>query len=142
MINTVPNGTQLTEVIQPLPAKVAGVELTIDNSESQSLTLRASLRVRLHILSKRTRAADNSTQLMTANFSASINASTSVSKFWFEVDEANGQNLAILDNGGTGYTISQDNILFVPSMSTQTFDSYNIIVSVRVCGFIPRFLSN
>jgi len=35
-------------------------------------------------------------------FDTPVNATTSMSKFWFEVDERDGSQVVVHDNGGTG----------------------------------------
>ncbi|KAG5638972.1 hypothetical protein H0H81_008192 [Sphagnurus paluster] len=51
------------------------------------------------------------------NFIVPVNASASVAYFWFEVDENNGQGATSYKNGGNGYPIAQDQLLFVPTLS-------------------------
>ncbi|ESK85146.1 l-ascorbate oxidase [Moniliophthora roreri MCA 2997] len=85
-------------------------------------------------------------------FEAKVNATTSMSKFWFEVDEGNGSKPIIVDNGGKGYRINQDVVLFDRSRSSLAFGgssttglhrrgggiggpaptlSYNVVVAAR-----------
>ncbi|KAE9407571.1 heme peroxidase [Gymnopus androsaceus JB14] len=45
-------------------------------------------------------------------FNATINATSSISKFWFEVNNNDGSDPVIVDNGGSGFVIEQD-----PSLS-------------------------
>ncbi|KAJ7770508.1 L-ascorbate oxidase [Mycena metata] len=49
-------------------------------------------------------------------FVVPVNSSQSVSKFWFEVDYGNGTTTTE-DNGGAGYVVDQDQVLWVPSLS-------------------------
>jgi hypothetical protein len=49
-------------------------------------------------------------------FVVPINASQSISKFWFVVDYGNGTTVTA-DNGGSDYVVDQDEVLWVPSMS-------------------------
>lgn len=57
------------------------------------------------------------------NFVVPIVASASISKFWFEVDEHNGTSPAVYNNDGQDYVVQQDQIIFVPTMSTALFRS-------------------
>ncbi|KAF5376339.1 hypothetical protein D9757_008666 [Collybiopsis confluens] len=69
-------------------------------------------------------------------FNATINGATSISKFWFEVDENDGSEPIVVDNRGTGFGIEQDSVfvdigrsatIFLP-----TFDELRtIVVAVR-----------
>lgn len=67
-------------------------------------------------------------------FNATINATTSISKFWFELDEHNGKGPVVLNNGGSGYVIEQDHVLFDPARSTANEFSggFDIVVAVGV----------
>lgn len=71
------------------------------------------------------------------SFGASINATASISKFWFEVDEGDGTTPTVEDNGGSGYVIDQDKVLFDVSRSSQypsvgrNSAGYSIVVAVR-----------
>lgn len=62
---------------------------------------------------------------MKYSFLAAVNATTSISKFWFEIDEGNGTPPMVADNGGTGYTIDQDRVLFDHARSSH-YDSDNL----------------
>ncbi|KAK7064640.1 peroxidase [Favolaschia claudopus] len=133
MIDTVPRNVTLTDFIHPLPVKVAGVQLAPGNEDhlALNLTLRLSNNARqvtLHWADRDSESCSSgacsaapinstlvSTRLLQAlglspvkyTFSTPI-ANTSVSKFWFEVDGK------IENNGGSGYVIEQDRILFAP----------------------------
>ncbi|KAF8077707.1 L-ascorbate oxidase [Lyophyllum atratum] len=52
------------------------------------------------------------------NFVVPVDASASISNFWFEVDEHDGKGPTAYKNGGNGYPVEQDQILFVPTLST------------------------
>ncbi|KAK1223347.1 hypothetical protein PQX77_013779 [Marasmius sp. AFHP31] len=54
-------------------------------------------------------------------FEATIDFTTSISKFWFEIDEGDGSAKKVIDNGGQGYGIDQDVVLFDPARSAQGF---------------------
>ena len=75
------------------------------------------------------------------NFVVPIDASASISKFWFEVDEKNGSAPAVYNNGGDGYVLDQDQVLFVPTLSHQDLlqdadgnftHSYLIVAAVKI----------
>jgi hypothetical protein len=51
------------------------------------------------------------------NFVVPVDSAASVSKFWFRVDENDGKGFKKYDNGGDGYFIDQDQLLFVPTLS-------------------------
>ncbi|KAF8152647.1 heme peroxidase [Crassisporium funariophilum] len=48
-------------------------------------------------------------------FNTEVPLSTSISRFWFSVDENDGSGPKIVDNGGSEYVIDQDAVLFDPS---------------------------
>ena len=55
-------------------------------------------------------------------FAVPIYANQSVSKFWFEVDgNENGTHTTKYDNGGKGYVLPQDVVIFTPFLSNQSF---------------------
>lgn len=54
------------------------------------------------------------------NFIVPIDSSASISKFWFTVNENDGKGAAKYDNGGDGYPVQQDSLLFVPTLSKST----------------------
>ncbi|KAJ7025119.1 L-ascorbate oxidase [Mycena alexandri] len=153
MINTVPAGVTLTDVIEPILTKVDGVQLSIGYD---TLLLSASLRF-LNSSDQRTvkilwndkaggcasgscfnwsqNQRDVTTTLASRlglsvnkyDFVAPINATTSISKFWFEINENDGSPVTVLDNEGSGYVITQDRVLYVPHSSTAT----STVVAVR-----------
>ena len=63
---------------------------------------------------------------------------SSVSKFWFEIDEGNGSTPALVDNDGAGLFIKQDTVLFdrVRSSRSRTGspDAYDLVIVVRRGG--------
>ena len=63
------------------------------------------------------------TKFLGYEFAVPIFANQSVSKFWFEVSEGNGSALIVYDNGGKGYVIPQDEVIYVPWLSTKQFAS-------------------
>ncbi|KAJ7145246.1 heme peroxidase [Mycena filopes] len=153
MIDTVPAGVTLTDVIEPIPNKVDSVQLSIGYD---ALLLSVSLRfldsndqrsVKLLWADKAGGCASNDCFTWSQNirdvtttlasrlglsvhkydFVAAINATTSISKFWFEVNEGDGSAVKTLDNGGSGYVITQDRVLYVPHSST----AQTTVVAVR-----------
>ncbi|KAF4616395.1 hypothetical protein D9613_008672 [Agrocybe pediades] len=138
MINTVPKGVKLSEVIKPLPVKVGGVQLSVTQN---AMRLKAMLRLATANPKRKitmfwqsrdgkscTRTAcsatfvgtNDTTTVLTRRagmnpqkywFDTPVNATLSASKFWFEVDEQNGKKPIVLDNEGTGYEL-QDRVLF------------------------------
>ncbi|KAI3616093.1 l-ascorbate oxidase [Moniliophthora roreri] len=67
-----------------------------------------------------------------------INAATSISKFWFEVDEQDGSKPTLVKNDdGEGYPIDQDDVLYDVIRSQLFFDSNqipmgsDIVIAVR-----------
>ncbi|KAH6895008.1 L-ascorbate oxidase [Coprinopsis sp. MPI-PUGE-AT-0042] len=51
------------------------------------------------------------------DFVVPINATQSVSKFWFEVDEKDGSRATVYNNEGADYVVDQDEVLFMPMLS-------------------------
>jgi len=87
---------------------------------------------------------------LTYNFVVPIDAAQSISKFWFEVDEKDGSKVTPYTNGGSDYVIDQDQVFFVPMLSTVdtisnssytkvytnrdgsgSYKSYNLVAAVR-----------
>lgn len=65
-------------------------------------------------------------------FNTAIDASSSISQFWFEVDEHDGHGVKKVDNGGHEYQIEQDQILYSPLRSScVTNDTIQIVTAVR-----------
>ncbi|KAK7040210.1 hypothetical protein VNI00_010016 [Paramarasmius palmivorus] len=70
------------------------------------------------------------------SFRAQVNMTSSIDKFWFEVDEGDGSEAVIVDNGGPGFVIEQDSVLLDMGRTTRSFDPdtamvYNFVVAVR-----------
>ncbi|KXN91499.1 Putative L-ascorbate peroxidase 6 [Leucoagaricus sp. SymC.cos] len=160
MLNTVPHGVSLTDEITLLPAKVWGVQMTIEQGQ---LVFKANLRLTQPIGSKlnmnrtvtmfwcdkygdsanckkSTKSAptvnvvqdDPNNSPITFrmglyfvhySFVVPIDVSASISKFWFELDEHNGTSVTVYNNDGGNYPVVQDQILFVPMMSTALYVS-------------------
>ncbi|KIK56949.1 hypothetical protein GYMLUDRAFT_247481 [Collybiopsis luxurians FD-317 M1] len=91
-------------------------------------------------------------------FNATINATSSISKFWFEVNENDGSELIVIDNGGAGFVIEQDSVFIDVGRSAifsvesgGIFDEFvNLVVAVQgdgastsasVTSFIPTLLN-
>ncbi|KAF9077113.1 heme peroxidase [Rhodocollybia butyracea] len=71
-------------------------------------------------------------------FNATINGATSISKFWFEIDNNDGSSPITIDNNGAGLVIQQDSLFVdnsrsagfsLPAPSFKTFNT--IVVAVR-----------
>ncbi|KAJ3768378.1 heme peroxidase [Lentinula raphanica] len=71
------------------------------------------------------------------SFNASINSTTSLSKFWFEIDENDGSAPLVVDNGGSGFIIAQDMVFIDNSRSenvevSSSFNEYRkLVVAMR-----------
>ncbi|KAK7045468.1 hypothetical protein VNI00_007721 [Paramarasmius palmivorus] len=158
MINAVPSGVTLTDVIDPIENKVGKARLFV-SSTSDNLVLTTTLRlvnpadnpqrtITLFWTDRRSPATCPSTgcsvqsasvQRITGSdvntifpsgfdlrgitafrysFQADINPTSSIAKFWFEIDEHDGSPKTVLDNGGNGYPIDQDEVLYDPLRST------------------------
>lgn len=50
------------------------------------------------------------------NFVVPVDSTASISKFWFEVNENDGSQPTVYQNGGSGYQFQQDQLIFVPAM--------------------------
>lgn len=71
------------------------------------------------------------------HFSAKIDLNSSISSFWFEVNENDGSAVSKVDNGGGNYVIEQDTVLFDAGRSSIGNDPlYKMVVAV---GFIDLF---
>ncbi|KAF5383933.1 hypothetical protein D9757_007401 [Collybiopsis confluens] len=155
MINTVPNGVELSDPIaEPFNYIVSEPLLSYQNGMlSLSTTLRVlnsnpSRTVTMFWADRNTEAASfcppsgcsvnsssssNSITLsligkaqgVTADrysFNLSTPAISSISKFWFQIDENGGSSpLITVDNGGSGFVIGQDAVFIDNSRSTQEF---------------------
>ncbi|SRR6266576_796105 len=54
------------------------------------------------------------------SFVVPIDSIVSISTFWFEVNENNGTQPTLYKNGGSGYQVQQDQLIFVPAMGSLT----------------------
>ncbi|KAE9405956.1 heme peroxidase [Gymnopus androsaceus JB14] len=73
------------------------------------------------------------------SFNATINSTSSISKFWFEINNNDGSDPIVVDNGGSGFVIEQDPslTLFVDIMRSElilqeTSVSFNEVIKVVV----------
>ncbi|KAK7040204.1 hypothetical protein VNI00_010010 [Paramarasmius palmivorus] len=152
MINTVPKGVGLSEVVEPIEYKVSEAML-YPNSED-GFTLTTNLRI-LSTNPKRTvsmfwndrkgsvcgasgcsvqpQSSREATLTYLTNmrginggtnylFNATVNITSSISRFWFEVDENDGSAPVIVDNGGTGFEIDQDAVLLDMGRTRRVFN--------------------
>ncbi|KAL0057461.1 hypothetical protein AAF712_015895 [Marasmius tenuissimus] len=64
-------------------------------------------------------------------FETSVNMTTSMSKFWFEVIEGDGMTPVVVDKGSTGkvFAIPQDKVLYDPVRSRFIVDENNIVIA-------------
>ncbi|KIK58318.1 hypothetical protein GYMLUDRAFT_45533 [Collybiopsis luxurians FD-317 M1] len=162
MINTVPNGVTLTDPIDPLQYLVYQPLLSYQNgtlimttalrlinasdNPSRTITLFWADRRGSFCPSTGCSVQTTGTQFLTTNiylsakgynatkylFNATINASTSISKFWFEINENDGSQPVAVDNGGSGFSIAQDSV-FIDSLRSKTvFTSTDIFLKVVV----------
>ncbi|KDR77715.1 hypothetical protein GALMADRAFT_65948 [Galerina marginata CBS 339.88] len=147
MIDTIPSNVHLSDVVTLLPVKVSNAQITaIDSQLVFMADLRVTFpidinpmavsKVRMLWCDSRGQfkncnrvtnvaslpfldAADTSPltdsfniQFALYRFKVQISAARSVSKFWFEIDGV------VHNNGGKGYPIGQDEIIFVPSLGS------------------------
>ncbi|KAG6860595.1 hypothetical protein C0995_009485 [Termitomyces sp. Mi166 len=63
------------------------------------------------------------------NFIVPIDSNASISKFWFTVDEKDGSSPTTYKNGGDGYPVAQDQLLFVPTLSHNTLVQNSSLVA-------------
>ncbi|KAF7342732.1 Peroxidase [Mycena sanguinolenta] len=65
------------------------------------------------------------------SFNASVDLTTSISYFWFEVNHNDGSAPFVVDNNGKNYTIDQDVLLFDPRRSSFTIAGLEMVVGVK-----------
>ncbi|EEB96848.1 hypothetical protein MPER_03940 [Moniliophthora perniciosa FA553] len=148
MINTVPG----LYVIDPFDYKVGKARISVSR-DTGNLVLGTTLRllnptenpnrqVRIVWLDRRGAPYTNVTSIGTSflqkshgttalqyEWTVEINATTSISKFWFEVDEQDGSKPTLVENDdGEGYPIDQDDVLYDVIRSQLFFDSNRIPV--------------
>ncbi|KAJ3994927.1 heme peroxidase [Lentinula boryana] len=147
MINTVPNGVTLT---QPISEPFDYVINPSDNP-SRTITLLWADRQGSSCPSTGCTSPSTSSQQVVFSligdiqgltgtrysFNATINATTSLSKFWFEINENDGSDPVVVDNGGSGFVVEQDTMFIDNSRSENLFlsssftDIRKVIVAVR-----------
>ncbi|ESK93445.1 l-ascorbate oxidase [Moniliophthora roreri MCA 2997] len=164
MINTVPKDVILSEVVEPIQYKIGDTRLfpANDGSFTLSTSLRLLSRneqrkvtlfwndrqgsvcgdIGCSVQPVSSRAATITylahmrgiSEGVDYSFSAKINMTSSISKFWFEIDERDGSDVTVVDNGGSGFVIDQDTVLLDLGRSKRlpnTFTSFNLVVAVR-----------
>ncbi|KAJ7748361.1 heme peroxidase [Mycena metata] len=65
------------------------------------------------------------------SFNAAIDLTTSISHFWFEVNNNDGSAPFIVDNHGANFTIDQDVLVFDPRRSSFTIGGSIMVVGVK-----------
>ncbi|KAL0576522.1 hypothetical protein V5O48_005467 [Marasmius crinis-equi] len=78
-------------------------------------------------------------------FRAIIDPTTSISKFWFEIDEGDGNAKKVVDNDGEGFIVDQDDVLFDPARSVlyvTALGNPRPVRQVIVVGVKTSLLSN
>ncbi|KAF7318837.1 Peroxidase [Mycena chlorophos] len=148
MINTVPSSVTLTDNIEPFDFKVWN---TLLFPQGGSLAFLATLRIIENGLTRTVTmfwasrsdsgvSPAESSLLATLkgvpsfnlhSFNASIDLVSSISHFWFEVDNNDGSAPFVVDNNGKNYTIDQDVVLFDPRRSSFTIAGQFIVVGVK-----------
>ncbi|KAH8813516.1 heme peroxidase [Flagelloscypha sp. PMI_526] len=166
MINTVPKGVTLSDVIVPIKDKANIRGLFPSSTNTSELEFYVTLRllettddltVKLFWTDRRGTATCPSTgclvnqsdalalvmpavpmdmiwgnnKAVQYSFNANISAESSIGKFWFELSDGTK-----VDNGGGGYEIEQDDLLFDPNRSSKLVfdgeDSQVALVTVAV----------
>ena len=77
--------------------------------------------------------APNGQTFSVYDFNVSIPSRESISKFWFEIDGK------LEDNGGQGFPIQQDRILWVPQLSSLTLNDENTESQDHLVVAVPAF---
>ncbi|KAJ8084997.1 hypothetical protein PM082_003774 [Marasmius tenuissimus] len=165
MIDTVPRGVQLTDVVEPIAYKVGDTRLfpgndglfrfttdlrLLGSNPSPSRTVTLFWNDRQGSVCPASGCSVSSKGMFTSSssslalkrglngfsiyqFDAKINMTSSISKFWFEVDEGNGSEPVLVDNDGAGLPIKQDTILFDRARSSTSGlpTSLDLVVAVR-----------
>ncbi|KAK7020735.1 hypothetical protein VNI00_013129 [Paramarasmius palmivorus] len=171
MINTVPSGVELSDIVEPIEHKVGDTRLY--PNDAGSFTFTTSIRVlssnpqrKVTLLwgdrqgsvcgtwsSGSSCSADaiesrpssltylvklrGLTSATQYSFRTPVNMTSSISKFWFQIDEGDGSEVVVVDNGGSGYEIEQDLVLLDMDRSKRFFKAedfsnfMNLVVAVR-----------
>lgn len=61
-----------------------------------------------------------------------INGATSISKFWFEINNNDGSDTVVVDNGGSGYVIEQDSLFVDVLRSSIVGSTQRLVVAVII----------
>ncbi|KIK56950.1 hypothetical protein GYMLUDRAFT_229970 [Collybiopsis luxurians FD-317 M1] len=146
MLNTVPSNVNLTDPItEPFEY------LVMNDNPSRTVTLLWADRQGLFCPPSGCSQPSNSTenvfftiigqmQEVTATrypFNATINATSSISKFWFEINENDGSEPITVDNGGAGFVIDQDSV-FVDVVRTERIVAHSGPVSEEFMKLVVR----
>ena len=75
------------------------------------------------------------------NFIVPIDYNASISRFWFTVDEKDGSSPTVYKNGGDGYPVIQDQLLFVPTLSHNTLVQNSSLVARGGCSPITGLVN-
>ncbi|KAF8163812.1 hypothetical protein B0H34DRAFT_650918, partial [Crassisporium funariophilum] len=65
-------------------------------------------------------------------FNTQVPLNTSISRFWFSVDENDGSGPKVIDNGGTEYVMDQDMVLVDPSRTTIIYGDIGTLLALVV----------
>ncbi|KAI3619310.1 l-ascorbate oxidase [Moniliophthora roreri] len=174
MVNTVPKDVKLSEVVEPIKYKVGDTRLFPDSDStftlSTNLRLLSSNAQRTVTLfwadrqgsvcgtsgcsvqpTSSRRASFTYLTLMRGitegtqyTFSAKINMTSSISRFWFQINEGDGSEPVVVDNGGSGYVIDQDTVLLDLGRSKRIFtpdfsNPINFVVAASLFYFLGSF---
>ncbi|KAJ7650874.1 heme peroxidase [Roridomyces roridus] len=160
MIDTVPKDVQLTDPIEPFDFKVKETMLfpqggslaflatmrTIDDGMNRTVKIFWKERTGSFCPSEGCSVSSFQVNNVEASFLATlkgvqsfnehsfnafIDLATSISHFWFEVDNNDGSAPIIVENHGTNFTIDQDVLLFDPRRSGFTIAGNFMVVGVK-----------
>ncbi|KAF9269321.1 heme peroxidase [Marasmius fiardii PR-910] len=145
MINTVPAGVQLTDVVEPIQYKFLTsnpnrtVTLCWTDSQHSSSSSSAcpfsvtsiEANVTFSAGTPLARARQDIEGFFSYQFNATIDASTSLTKFWFIFNEGDGSEPVFIDNDGAGLILDQDVVLFDRFRTTIIGNFLNVVVAVR-----------
>jgi hypothetical protein len=83
------------------------------------------------------------TEFKLHRFNAAIDLATSISHFWFEVDNNDGSAPFVVDNHGANYSIDQDVVMYDPRRTSATIAGLIMVAAVRHLSlFNKSFCSN
>ncbi|KAF7357087.1 Peroxidase [Mycena sanguinolenta] len=150
MVNTVPSTVTLTDIIEPLDFKVQDTSLypqggslvflatlrIIETGVNRTVTMFWKERTgtfcppagcSIPVMQVLSESSSLLAQLKGVagfnrhSFNASIDLATSISHFWFEVNNNDGSAPFIVNNNGANYTIDQDVLVYDPQRTLATF---------------------